>query len=232
VRCKHIAILIAIALLATAVFATPASAANLSLKQLKSQLRSAEQKRQKVRVRLRTATTNLASARELHAATHSSAITPPAGMTQALAARLLADGVVSDTEVTALAARASKMRRLTRRANAKVKALQTRVRRRARIASWSRRGTWKPLIQIAAKKFGISAAGLYRLMILESNGRRTVGSTYKGLFQYCPSTWSGTWNPWRHQSIYDGWAQIRATAYALSKGMGRSQWPNTYPMAF
>jgi hypothetical protein len=28
------------------------------------------------------------------------------------------------------------------------------------------------------------------------------------------------------------WAQIRATALALSKGMGPSQWPNTYPMSF
>ena len=43
---------------------------------------------------------------------------------------------------------------------------------------------------------------------------------YKGLFQYYPATWSGSWNPWRRHSIFDGWAQIRATAYALSRGMG------------
>ena len=78
----------------------------------------------------------------------------------------------------------------------------------------------------------MSTAGLYRMMMLESGGSRTIGGTYKGLFQYYPSTWSGSWNPWRGESIYNGWAQIRATAYALSRGMGRSQWPNTYPMAF
>ena len=70
------------------------------------------------------------------------------------------------------------------------------------------------------------------MMMLESGGRRAVGGMYKGLFQYHPSTWAGSWNPWRRESISNGWAQIRATAYALRKGMGPSQWPNTYPMAF
>jgi hypothetical protein len=70
------------------------------------------------------------------------------------------------------------------------------------------------------------------MMMLESGGRRTVGGMFKGLFQYYPSTWAGSWNPWRHESIYNGWAQIRATAYALSRGMGPGHWPNTYPMAF
>ena len=70
------------------------------------------------------------------------------------------------------------------------------------------------------------------MMMLESGGRRSAGSRYKGLYQYYPGTWYGDWNPWRHESIYDGWAQIRATAYALGRGMGPSQWPYTYPMAF
>jgi len=78
----------------------------------------------------------------------------------------------------------------------------------------------------------VSPVGLKRMMVLESGGRSRLGGTYIGLFQYHPGTWRGTWNPWRRLSIYDGWAQIRATAYALHKGMGPSQWPNTYPRAF
>jgi hypothetical protein len=101
-----------------------------------------------------------------------------------------------------------------------------------RIQRWNRSGQWKPLIEIAGRRYGVSATGLYRMMMLESGGARTAGCMHKGLFQYCPGTWTGSWNPWRHQSIYDGWAQIRATAYALSKGMGPGQWPHTYPMAF
>ena len=88
------------------------------------------------------------------------------------------------------------------------------------------------LIAIAAAKYGVSARGLHRMMMLESGGRRTAGTLYKGLFQYHPSTWRASWNPWRRQSIFDGWAQIRATAYAIRRGMGPSQWPNTYRMAF
>jgi len=38
--------------------------------------------------------------------------------------------------------------------------------------------------------------------------------------------------PWRHESIFNDWAQISATAFALSKGVGPSQEPTTYPVAF
>ena len=153
-------------------------------------------------------------------------------MDPTLAAALLADGVVTADEVAAQQARSVRAGKLARRWTVKVQRLQRRLRTLQQIAEWNRRGQWKPLIEIAGKKYGVSTAGLYRMMMLESGGSRTIGSTYKGLFQYYPSTWSGSWNPWRHESIYNGWAQIRATAYALSRGMGRSQWPNTYPMAF
>ena len=157
---------------------------------------------------------------------------PPVSMDPTLAATLLADGVVTADEVAAQQARSVRTAELARRWAVKVRRLQGRIRSLQRIAEWSRRGQWKPLIEIAGKKYGVSTAGLYRMMMLESGGSRTAGTTFKGLFQYYPSTWSGSWNPWRHESIYSGWAQIRATAYALSRGMGRSQWPNTYPMAF
>ena len=147
-------------------------------------------------------------------------------------ARLLADGIVTTDEVAALKARSTAAARLARRATAKVTSLRRRIARRQRIAEWNRRGRWRPLIAIAAAKYGVSARGLHRMMMLESGGRRTAGTLYKGLFQYHPSTWRASWNPWRRQSIFDGWAQIRATAYAIRRGMGPSQWPNTYRMAF
>jgi hypothetical protein len=94
-------------------------------------------------------------------------------------------------------------------------------------------GSWMPLIRTIAKENHISASGLYRLMSLESGGRATASSgTYHGLYQYCVSTWKAAWNPWRSRSIYDGEAQIRATARAIKKGWGHRMWPNTYPMAF
>jgi hypothetical protein len=159
-------------------------------------------------------------------------VVPPATMSPAFAAALLADGVVTADEVAAQKTRKARAKKLERKWTAKVRNLKKRIGTLKRIAAWNRRGTWKPLIAIAAKRYHVSAAGLYRMMMLESSGRRTVGTTYKGLFQYYPSTWAGSWNPWRHESVFNGWAQIRATAYAISRGMGPSQWPNTYPMAF
>jgi hypothetical protein len=223
------------------------------ISKLKQQLRLAKQLRERARERARLAAAGLAGARELHAATSdagdpatldpatldpatpdplSALVVPPVSMDPTLAATLLADGVVTADEVAAQQERSVRAEKLARRWTVKVRRLQRRLSRLQDIAEWNRRGHWKPLIEIAGKKYGVSTAGLHRMMMLESGGSRTAGTMYKGLFQYCPSTWSGSWNPWRRESIYNGWAQIRATAYALSRGMGRSQWPNTYPMAF
>ena len=241
-RLRTLIITIALTVLAAGVIAAPAVAGSPSLPKLKQQLRHDRQSRQHARERARAAAADLAGARELFAATNPTGlgaeapaalpVTPPATMGQALAAALLADGVVTGDEVTALQRRSLATARVAHRWNVRVRRLQQRVRELAQIARWNRRGEWKPLIAIACRQYGVSQAGLYRMMMLESGGSRTIGGTYKGLFQYYPSTWAGSWNPWRHLSIYDGWAQIRATAYALGRGMGPSQWPNTYPMAF
>ena len=247
-RITKIVLVIALTVLTIGIVAAPAFAGGSSIPQLKKQLRHAKQVRQRTGERARTAAANLAGARELLAAAVTATATgtadgeslpdlaavatPPTGMSHALAAGLLADGVVTAEEVAALQARSARVKKLAHRWTVKVRNLQRRVRRLVRIRHWNRSGQWKPLIKIAGKKYGVSPAGLYRMMMLESRGSRTAGSMYKGLFQYYPRTWAGTWNPWRHHSIFDGWAQIRATAYALSKGMGRSQWPNTYRMAF
>jgi hypothetical protein len=155
-----------------------------------------------------------------------------ASLDPSLAVRLLADGVIEERELTAAQDRVVKWRGIVRRLRRAKNALEARIELRLQIAEWNRNGEWRPLIEIAARRNGVSPDGLYRLMMLESSGRRYAGSTYKGLFQYYPGTWRAAWNPWRALGIYNGWAQIRATAYALSKGMGPSQWPNTYPMAF
>ncbi len=95
------------------------------------------------------------------------------------------------------------------------------------------RGNWMPLVRDAAHHNRISALGLRRLMTLESGGRvNAQNGSYHGLYQYCWSTWHGAWNPWRAQSLFNGEAQIRATALAIRRGWGRQMWPNTYPRAF
>jgi len=252
VRITKLVLVIALTTLTLGIVAGPAVAGQPSIPQLKKQLRHAKKMRQRTAERAGRAAAGLAAARAIRAAADAggdagtdagtaagepvpdpaTTAAPDAGLSPALAAVLLADGVVTEEEVATLQKRAVKTRKLARRWALKARSLQRRVRHRVQIKRWNRQGRWKPLIKLAGKKYGVSTAGLHRMMMLESGGRRTVGSMYKGLYQYHPATWAGRWNPWRRHSIYDGWAQIRATAYALSKGMGRSQWPNTYPMAF
>jgi peptidoglycan hydrolase CwlO-like protein len=95
-------------------------------------------------------------------------------------------------------------------------------------------GPWWPLIKQSAAANGVSAIGMYRLMMIESGGSATAsnGGHYIGLFQYAPRTWAGSWNPWRTASITDGAAQIKATGHALKLGYGPSCWAGTYSWAF
>ncbi len=95
-------------------------------------------------------------------------------------------------------------------------------------------GPWWPLIERAASANGVSARGMYRLMMIESGGSATIvgAGGFHGLFQYAPSTWKGSWNPYRSQGITDGAAQIRATALALRLGKGPFWWGNSYAWAF
>ncbi|HEY5168897.1 MAG TPA: hypothetical protein VIK03_05840, partial [Thermoleophilia bacterium] len=112
----------------------------------------------------------------------------------------------------------------------RVHRLAVRYRAERRMAMWESRGKWMPIIEIAAAKYHVSASGMYRMMMRESGGQRFAGSSssFKGLFQYCTGTWASSWNPWRHDNIYDGSSQIFATAYAISKGMGPSMWTTTF----
>jgi hypothetical protein len=239
VRNRLILTVLALAVVALATLAPSASATRVSDGQLKAQLRNAKQQFRLARERAQKARADLAAALELQAptagglgATPLPVVAPPDGLRPALAAQLFADGIVSNEEIAALQTRVSHATKLVHRRAVKVRRLAKRVHRRRQIATWARQHDWRPLTEIAGREYGVSATGLYRMMMLESDGRPAVGTTYKGLFQYYPSTWSGAWNPWRRESIFNGWAQIRATAYALSKGMGPSQWPRTYRVAF
>jgi len=230
---------IALTLVAMAALAPSASAYHVSDGQLKAQLRTAKQQLRAARERAQKADADLAAALDLRAQLGGDpGVTPPAAVTPSamdatLTGRLLADGVISDQEIVALKTRVTQARKLVVYRADKARRLAKRVQRRAQIATWARRHDWRPLIEIAGRKYGASPAGLYRMMILESSGQPTVVSgPYKGLFQFTTSEWARHWNPWRHESIFNGWAQIRACALALSKGMGPGQWPNTYPMAF
>ena len=95
-------------------------------------------------------------------------------------------------------------------------------------------GQWWPLIQQAAGVNGVSARGMYRLMMIESGGYASIVGLggYYGLFQYHPATWEGSWNLYRSAGITDGAAQIHATALALKMGYGHAWWDPSYSWAF
>ena len=243
-RFRTLTLTITLAVLIAGIVAAPALAGDPSLPKLKEQLRHAKQSRRQARERARAAAADLAGARELFAATDSagnggeptpsaSPVTPPSTMDPVLAARLLADGVVTAEEVAGLQTRSLATARVAHRWSGKVRRLQLRVRELVQIARWNRRGDWKPLIAIACREYGVSQAGLYRMMMLESSGQRTADSgPYHGLFQFMDREWAASWNEWRSHSIYDGWSQIQLAAKAIGRGMGPSIWPLTYRMAF
>ena len=239
--------LAAVALATAAVLAPQASASSSTLPQLRQQRAHVRTVLAQAKARARDAAADLAAARAL-ASGQATAAAPVDGLPSPapapgpapepvagsdLAVRLLADGVVTAEEVAALEARVTTSRHQVKRWTDKLGRLTRRIHRREQIARWAGDHAWRPLIRLAGEKYGVDPGGLYRMMMLESGGNpRVVGGIYNGLFQYTHSEWARHWNPWRHESIYDGWAQIRATALALSKGMGPGQWPHTYPMAF
>lgn len=245
-RTRKITLGLFLILLASGVFAAPALAKDPSVSTLKQRLRHARQMQLRSHDRVSSAAANLAGARELAATVTSGtalaetatladpgAVVVPAAMSPTLAATLLADGVVSDDEVAALQSRLAAAKRVAHRWDVKVRTLKKRVRQLHQIARWNSRSQWKPLIAIAAARYGVSEAGLYRMMMLESSGQRNVSSgPYHGLYQFMYREWAMSWNEWRDHSIYDGWSQIQLAAKCIGRGMGPSIWPLTYRMSF
>jgi hypothetical protein len=242
VRLRTLTIALAITVLAAVMLAAPAFAKDPTVPQVKKWLGHARQARQRVAGRAAIAAADLAGAKELYAATGAgtstapapaAAVVTPSAMDQTLAATLLADGVVTSSEVAALQSRLSAAQHKVHRWDLKVRKLKRSLHELKRIAAWNRQGRWKPLIDIASQRYHVSAAGLTHMMTLESNGQRNADSgLYHGLFQFMDREWAMSWNEWRDHSIYDGWSQIQLAAKCISRGMGPSIWPLTYQMSF
>jgi hypothetical protein len=151
-------------------------------------------------------------------------------MARLVPAAATAAALVATPTVDELRARVVKARRAVRIWRHRVQRLARQYRFKLRMAEWERRGEWMPIIKVAAAKYDVKADGMYRMMMRESGGQRYAGasSAFKGLFQYCTSTWTASWNPRRSESIYDGSSQIFASAYAISKGMGPQMWTTTF----
>lgn len=245
-RIASIAILTILATL-TATLATLSAPPQASAATLRQRLQTARHELREARGRLERARAALAAAlaRRVGDAAPSASLkgdapTPPPG-SDALpvptpsplpAARPvpLAPVAAGDArELAALHARVRRARHAVRVWERRVARLARQYRLQRRLAEWERRGAWLPIIRVAAARYHVSASAVYTLMLRESGGRRTAGTVYIGLFQYHPATWRASWNPWRHESIYDGSAQIFATCYAVSRGLAPRMWPNTWP---
>jgi hypothetical protein len=226
-RCKSWIAIVAILIIATALAAValPEKAEAASLK---SKLRQAKLALDHSKDRLQSAEAALAAAVAGDTAlatttTTDSAATPaPAPSPTATP-----DPALSVEELKAKVAKARKAVRVWKQ---RVRRLAREYRMQRNMARWERQHQWRKIIEVAAAKYHVKADGMYRMMMRESGGQQYAGSNsaFKGLFQYWTGTWAASWNPWRHDNIYDGSSQIFATAYAIHKGMGPQMWTTTF----
>lgn len=78
-------------------------------------------------------------------------------------------------------------------------------------------------IRAAAALYGVAYSRLSCLVRRESTNNPTAtNGPYAGLTQFDAQTWSLT--PYREFSRFNGWANVHAAAYLLSRG-GGSRWP-------
>ena len=188
---------------------------------LRGKLRVAKRELRQAHDRLQAAEAALAAAL--------TGTTDPAG-TLSGQASALPETAAAPTSVGQLKAKVAKARQAVRVWRKRARRIARRVREQLQIADWERHAKWMPIIEIAARKYHVKADGMYRMMMRESGGRRFAGadSAFKGLFQYWTGTWAASWNPGRHDSIYDGSSQIFATACAIHRGMGPQMWTTTF----
>ena len=202
-RCRSWIAIVAILIIATALaaFASPEKASAASLK---SQLRKAKLALDLSRDRLQSAEAALAAATETALAT---TITDPA----ASPAPSPSPTATPEPALTVeqLKAKVAKARKAVRVWKQRVRRLARQYRMQRNMIRWERRHQWRKIIEVAAAKYHVKADGMYRMMMRESGGQQYAGSSgaFKGLFQYWTGTWAASWNPWRHDSIYDGSSQ-------------------------
>jgi len=224
-RCKSWTAILALLIIATAI-TTAVISPKADASALKGKLRHAKRELRHARQRLTAAEAAVAATLS---STASGTTTDPATTTTNPATTTTSAAPASPT-LAELQAKVDKERQAVRRWKHRVRRLARRVHLQRRLAAWESHGKWKPIIRIAAANYHVKADGMYRMMMRESGGRRFAGSNtaFKGLFQYWPGTWASSWNPYRHDSIYDGSSQIFATAYAIHRGMGAQMWTTTW----
>jgi len=224
-RCKSWTAILALLIIATAI-TTAVISPKADASALKGKLRHAKRELRHARQRLTAAEAAVAATLS---STASGTTTDPATTTTNPATTTTSAAPASPT-LAELQAKVDKERQAVRRWKRRVRRLARRVHLQRRLAAWESHGKWKPIIRIAAANYHVKADGMYRMMMRESGGRRFAGSNtaFKGLFQYWPGTWASSWNPYRHDSIYDGSSQIFATAYAIHRGMGAQMWTTTW----
>jgi len=225
-RCKSLIAILAITIvataLATAVTPQKAEAATLSSRMHRVDLRLQQAKRH-----LQGAQAALAAA--LVGSTAAPAAAAPAAAAPAASAAAVPTPTAT-SPVDQLKAQVARAQRQVRRWEMVLRHLRSAYHTQRQMAHWAHKGDWRSIIAAAAAKYHVSADGIYRMMIRESNGQRFAGasSSFKGLFQYYTGTWAASWNPYRGASIYDPVAQIFATCYAVHRGMGPQMWTTTY----
>jgi soluble lytic murein transglycosylase-like protein len=227
-RCRHTLAVIALLIVTSTTLVLSFAASEAHASTLSTQLRHA-------RLHLHRAELGLTAARA--ALAQALAPTPaPTPAPTASATTTPQDPTTQDTPqgTAALRAAVHAAKNVVHRWHLRVRRLATRLRTQRRLASAAAHGKWRPIINYEARKRGVKADGVYRMMMLESGGRANVVNAYgfSGLFQYCSSTWHGKWNPWRSCSIFDGWAQIKATTLALHRGYGPRMWSETYSRGY
>jgi hypothetical protein len=201
----------------TTAIVTPAADASTPLR---GKLRIAQRELRHAQDRLKAAEAALAAAL--------AGTTDPVGTLSGQASA--APAATTPPTVDQLKAEVAKAGKAVRVWQMRVRRIARLVREQIKIAEWERRGKWMPIIKIAARTYHVKADGIYRMMMRESGGGRFAGasSAFKGLFQYWTVAWAASWNPWRHDSIYDGSSQIFATASAIHKGWGPRFWTTTF----
>ena len=229
-RCKSWIAIIALLIVATAIVsaATPQKAEAATLR---ARLRIAHARLDQARLRLKAAQAALDAGT---AAAAAPAAAPPVVAATDVTTTVPAVAVTPPPSLDQLKAKVAAAARAVSRLEKRVRLLQAAYRTQRRLAAWASQGRWRPIITVAAARYHVNGAGIYRMMLRESGGRRFAGSgtAFQGLFQYYPGTWHASWNPWRSASIYNGMAQIFATCYAVHKGMGPRMWANTFASAY
>lgn len=226
-RCRHSLAVIALLIVTSTTLVLGSVASGAQASTLSTQLRHARIHLHRAELRLAAAKAALAQAL---VPTPTPTPTPMAGATSQDPSTQ--DITPQSTAPLHAAVRAAK--KVVQRWHRRVRTLAARLHAQRRLVLAAAHGKWRVIIDYEAHRRGVKADGVYRMMMLESGGNAHVVNSYgfSGLFQYCHSTWHGKWNPWRSCSIFDGWAQIRATCYAIHRGYGPRMWSQTYARGY